>query len=131
MQRNRRVKIIAKDKKQFRLYDIYRCATIGVPSLITGIASYSVTNDASKVVILYETGYKETHFARNEADLKEIVHHVNTKLCNCYKPGRKVQSIRGDKIAIYEAEKTKIVETAKSPAEYERRINSLVNRLGI
>ena len=131
MQRNRRVKIIARDKKQFRLYDIYRCATIGVPSLITGIASYSVAEDTHKIVILYETGYQETHFAQNEADLKEIVHHVNARLGNCYKPGRKIQSIRGDKIAIYEAEKVKIAETAKSPAEYERRINSLVDRLGI
>lgn len=82
-------------KKQFRLYDIYRYATLGKMSRIYGIHSYECNTNASTIVVRFEdtTGeYKNglacNYFANDEDDLKEIVRSVNKRLGNCRKPGR-------------------------------------------
>ena len=83
-----------KEKKQFRLYDIYRYAATGIMSNIRGIDSYECNDDASTVVVRFVdiTGeFNElsvNYFAKSEYDLKQIVKEVNKRLGNCMKPGR-------------------------------------------
>lgn len=126
-----------REKKQFRLYDIYRCATLQEESFIAGIRAYTVDPAATTVRIFYEDDYKETHYAHNESELKEIVHHVNTRLGNCFKPGVKKGTRRKVRPALnrvwleYEAEKAKIAATSKDYVEYERRVAELAIKLGI
>lgn len=124
-------------KKQFRLYDIYRYATTNEMSEIAGITSYEVDSIASVINIIYEGGdiTAETHYAASESDLKEIVRHVNHRLGNCRKPGVKKcnlsQKTNRSLYKLYEQKKHEIAETAKTPAEYERRVKALVKRLRV
>lgn len=126
-------------KKQFRLYDIYRYATVSEMSKIEGITSYEVDSIASTIYITYDGGdiTTETHYAASESDLKEIVRHINHRLGNCSKPGvrkgthRRVRP-KSDKVwTEYEAEKAKIAATSKDYNEYERRVAQLATKLGI
>lgn len=84
-------------KKQFRLYDIYRNASLDKPSNIQGIREYTAEFDHKFMQIrLYVTFYDYEMFedlitidADTEAKLKEFVKRVNKKLKNCKKPGPK------------------------------------------
>ena len=77
-----------KYKKQFRLYDIYRCAVMSEESMIEGIDYYTVDPRASVVRVKYMTDAIIHHYtAKSEDDLKEIIREVNSVLGNCSKPG--------------------------------------------
>lgn len=83
------------EKKQFRLYDIYRYAATGNMSNVRGIIDYEVSEDASVLTIRFEDhtgafkqGISKMYFAKTEYDLKQIVKEVNKRLGNCIKPGR-------------------------------------------
>lgn len=84
-------------KKQFRLYDIYRNASLNKQSVIQGVREYTVEFDHKFMQIrLYVTFYDYEMFedlitidADTEAKLKEFVKRVNKKLKNCKKPGPK------------------------------------------
>lgn len=81
---------LPKYKKQFRLYDIYRCAATGEESHIEGIHSYEVNRDATVITVRYgEYAVSQIYFAKNESELKEIVKFVNKRLGNCLTPGKK------------------------------------------
>lgn len=84
-------------KKQFRLYDIYRKATLDETSAIRGVRSYTVeVNYEFKQIEVSVTFHNYEMFedlitidADTEAKLKEFVKRVNKKLRNCKKPGPK------------------------------------------
>ena len=77
-----------KYKKQFRLYDIYRYAAIGVESKIKGIRSYSVNSNATAITIRFDDcAHSEIYYASNKQELKDIVCSVNKHLGNCDTPG--------------------------------------------
>ena len=77
-------------KKQFRLYDLYRFATIGAQSKIKGITSYECNTTATTIVVHFDsTGENILRFANDEKERKLIVTEINKKLNNCQKPGRK------------------------------------------
>lgn len=84
-------------KKQFRLYDIYRNATLDKPSAIQGVREYTAEFDhkfkQAKVSVTFHN-YEMfedliTIDDDTEAKLKEFVKRVNKKLKNCRKPGPK------------------------------------------
>jgi hypothetical protein len=106
-------------------------------SEIEGITSYEVDSIASTIYITYDGGdiTTETHYAASESDLKEIVRHVNHRLGNCRKPGVKKRNLsqktNRNLYELYEQKKREIAETAKTPAEYERRIKALTKRLRV
>lgn len=88
-------------KKQFRLYDIYRCAATGLTSNINGILEYSVTDDARVIFIMFEDvtgqlkhGIAERFKANTEDELKEVVTEVNKRLGNCRRPGRRARRLK-------------------------------------
>lgn len=84
-------------KKQFRLYDIYRNASLDKQSAIQGVREYTVeiyrTIDKIDIsVTFYDDEMFEdsiTIDADTEAKLKKFVKRVNKKLKNCRKPGPK------------------------------------------
>ena len=84
-------------KKQFRLYDIYRNASLNKQSAIHGIREYNVEFDyKSKQIRVDATFYNYETFeklvtidADAEAELKEFVKRMNKRLKNCKKPGPK------------------------------------------
>lgn len=84
-------------KKQFRLYDIYRKASLDKQSAIQGVREYTVEfNYKFKQVQVSVTFYDYEMFedlitidVEAEAKLKEFVKRVNKKLKNCKKPGPK------------------------------------------
>ena len=84
-------------KKQFRLYDIYRNASLDKQSNIQGIYDYTVeVDDNFKQMYVSVTFYNYEMFENRitidtdaEAKLKEFVKRVNKKLKNCKKPGPK------------------------------------------
>ena len=84
-------------KKQFRLYDIYRNASLDKQSSIQGIREYTAEFDdkfkqAKVSVTFYDYEMFEdliTIDVEAEAKLKEFVKRVNKKLKNCKKPGPK------------------------------------------
>lgn len=79
-----------KKKKQFRLYDIYRCAATGYTSEITGIGTYQVNKDASTITIrLKNDSMVQVYFCSNEDERKDLIKSINKKLGNCQKPGKK------------------------------------------
>jgi hypothetical protein len=79
-----------KYKKQFRLYDVYRCATTGQESNIYGIHKSGVSSDGMTVSVRYtEKDAPVCYFADNEKELKGVVREINKRLNNCHKPGRK------------------------------------------
>ena len=79
-----------KKKKQFRLYDIYRCAATGYTSEIAGIESYEVNKDASTISIIFKyEGINQRYFCSNEDERKDLIKSINKKLGNCQKPGKK------------------------------------------
>ena len=85
------------EKKQFRLYDIYRQATLNKNSAIKGIREYNVEQydivnciDISVTFNDYEMYTDSITIDRDtEAKLKDFVKRVNKKLKNCKKPGPK------------------------------------------
>ena len=84
-------------KKQFRLYDIYRNASLDKQSAIQGVREYTAEfDDKLKQVNVSVTFYDYEIFedlitidVEAEANLKEFVKRVNKKLKNCKKPGPK------------------------------------------
>ena len=79
-----------KKKKQFRLYDIYRCAATGHTSEIAGIGTYQVNKDASTITIrLKNDSMVQVYFCSNEDERKDLIKSINKKLGNCQKPGKK------------------------------------------
>lgn len=84
-------------KKQFRLYDIYRNASLDKQSAIQGVREYTTEFDykfkqAKVSVTFYDYEMFEdliTIAVEAEAKLKEFVKRVNKKLKNCKKPGPK------------------------------------------
>ena len=84
-------------KKQFRLYDIYRKASLDKQSAIQGVREYTAEFDdkfkqAKVSVTFYDYEMFEdliTIDVEAEAKLKEFVKRVNKKLKNCKKPGPK------------------------------------------
>lgn len=85
---------LQKQKKQFRLYDIYRYAATGIMSNIAGIVSYECNDDASTIVVRFEDctgefrkGVAKNYFSKNEFELKQIIKEVNKRLGNCMTPG--------------------------------------------
>lgn len=79
-----------KKKKQFRLYDIYRCAATGYTSEIAGIVTYQVNKDASTISIVFKhEGINQRYFCSNEDERKDLIKSINKKLGNCQKPGKK------------------------------------------
>ena len=91
---NKRQKTKVKDKKQFRLYDIYRYASTGLSSNITGIVSYECDKDCNVIVVRFEDytgelkeGIAVNYFSRNEFELKQVIKDINKRLGNCMKPG--------------------------------------------
>lgn len=86
---NKKVKV----KKQFRLYDVYRCAVTDDASVIMGISSYEVNKEVNMITINYalDRGVdKVVYIVPNEEDLKMAVKAINKRLGNCERPGRKV-----------------------------------------
>lgn len=79
-----------KKKKQFRLYDIYRCAATGYTDEIAGIESYEVNKDASTISIIFKhERINQVYFCSNEEERKDLIKSINKKLGNCQKPGKK------------------------------------------
>ena len=84
-------------KKQFRLYDIYRNASLDKQSAIQGVREYTAEfNYKFRQVKVSVTFYDYEMFedlitidVEAEAKLKEFVKRVNNKLKNCKKPGPK------------------------------------------
>ena len=84
-------------KKQFRLYDIYRNASLDKQSAIQGVREYTAEfDDKFKQIKVSVTFYDYEMFedlitidVEAEAKLKEFVKRVNKKLKNCKKPGPK------------------------------------------
>ena len=84
-------------KKQFRLYDIYRNASLDKQSAIQGVREYTAEFDykfrqAKVSVTFYDYEIFEdliTIDVEAEAKLKKFVKRVNKKLKNCRKPGPK------------------------------------------
>ena len=91
-------------KKQFRLYDIYRNASLDKQSAIQGVREYTVeiyhTIDKIDIsVTFYDNEMFEdsiTIDADTEAKLKKFVKRVNKKLKNCRKPGPKPKNSKKD-----------------------------------
>lgn len=80
-----------REKKQFRLFDVYRQSFTGTSSRIKGIRSYKVAKyfDETEITITYGNGSTTEFMAKNEDELKEVIKKVNKELKNCCKPGRK------------------------------------------
>lgn len=79
-----------KKKKQFRLYDIYRCAATGYTDEIAGIESYEVNKDATTISIIFKhESINQWYFCSNEDERKDLIKSINKKLGNCQKPGKK------------------------------------------
>ena len=91
-------------KKQFRLYDIYRYASLDKQSAIQGVREYNAEFDykfkqAKVSVTFYDYEMFEdliTIAVETEAKLKEFVKRVNKKLKNCKKPGPKPKNSKKD-----------------------------------
>ena len=87
-------------KKQFRLYDIYRNASLDKQSAIQGVREYTAEFDYKfKQIYVSVTFYNYEMFedlitidTNAEAKLKEFVKRVNKKLKNCKKPGPKTKN---------------------------------------
>lgn len=80
-----------REKKQFRLFDIYRQFFTQTLSKIKGIRIYAVERyfDEYKIRVVYIDGSETNFTTKNEDELKEVIKKVNKELKNCRKPGRK------------------------------------------
>lgn len=85
-----------KQKKQFRLYDVYRYATTTQMSNIAGLLSYECNRDATTLTVRfidysgkYETGIPKIYFCNTEKELKKAIKSINKQLGNCMTPGRR------------------------------------------
>lgn len=80
-----------REKKQFRLFDIYRQFFTQTLSKIKGIRTYAIGRyfDEYEVRVVYSNGSETNFTAKNEDELKQIIKQVNKQLKNCSKPGRK------------------------------------------
>ena len=82
-------------KKQFRLYDIYRKASLDEQSAIQGVREYIVEFNYEFMQVQVSVTFNDyemfedliTIDVNTEAKLKEFVKRVNKKLKNCKKPG--------------------------------------------
>jgi hypothetical protein len=72
-----------KQKKQFRLYDIYRYIVTGETSQIKGIHSYDCNKDGSIITVDYDNFVVYTYVASTEDELKNVVTIINKQLGNC------------------------------------------------
>ena len=77
-----------KEKKQFRLFDVYRQSFTGIESNIKGIRAYSCNKDAGKVVVnvVYDDGYSADFVSDGEEELKKMVKKVNKEIKKLLKP---------------------------------------------
>lgn len=73
-----------KQKKQFRLYDIYRYIVTKEKPNVRGIEEFYSNSDAS---VLQVNGH--TYCSIDESELKLAVSAINKSLNNCAKPGPK------------------------------------------
>ena len=80
-----------REKKQFRLFDIYRQFCTQTLSKIKGIRTYAISRyfDEYEIRVVYSNGSETNFTAQDEEELKQIVRQVNKQLKNCSKPGRK------------------------------------------
>ena len=80
-----------KEKKQFRLYDVYRCYTTGKTSWIKGIYQYNIAILSGKyhLVVQFANGNVYDNWCDDEKDLKKVITSINKVLKNCLKPGKK------------------------------------------
>lgn len=84
-----------REKKQFRLFDIYRKFFTQTDSRIRGIQTYGIRRysneyfDEYDIKVIYSDGIETNFTTNNEDGLKQIVRQVNKHLKNCSKPGRK------------------------------------------
>lgn len=66
-----------KIKKQFRLFDLYRYATLGLKSQFEDIEDYDCNSDVSVITItFYGTGQRR-YFAKDENEIKDIIKQIN------------------------------------------------------
>lgn len=90
-------------KKQFRLYDIYRCAVTGEQSSIKGIREYHVRQDEDKVLYINvlidtpESNYPARwasiySLPKEEKRLRHFIKELNKRLIDCKRPGPKKHS---------------------------------------
>lgn len=77
-----------KEKKQFRLFDVYRQSFTGIESNIKGIRKYACNKDAGKVVVnvVYDDGYSADFVSDGEEELKKMVKKVNKEIKKLLKP---------------------------------------------
>lgn len=66
-----------KIKKQFRLFDLYRYAILGLKSQFEGIEDYDCNNDVSVIIVTFCGGGQRIYFAQNENELKDTIKHIN------------------------------------------------------
>ena len=78
-----------KQKKQFRLYDVYRYAVTGVQSNIEGISEYEVNKECTCIKVAFTDGTSRYDWPKNETELKTFIRYTNKLLNNCNKPGPK------------------------------------------
>ena len=80
-----------REKKQFRLFDIYRQFFTKTVCKIKGIRTYSIGEYFGEydIRVTYSNGIETNFTAKNEDELKQIIRKVNKQLKNCLKPGRK------------------------------------------
>lgn len=90
-------------KKQFRLYDIYRCAVTGEQSSIKGIREYQVRQDEDKALCIDVTidtpgsrcpaqWASIVSLPKDEELLRRFIKELNKRLSNCKRPGPKKRS---------------------------------------
>ena len=79
------------EKKQFRLYDIYRYVATKRMSNIMGIRWYTISDDCYTINIRLSSGKDLNYVAHNESRRKDVVREINKILGNTKKPGRKVK----------------------------------------
>ena len=70
-----------REKKQFRLFDIYRQFFTQTVSKIKGIRTYAIGRyfDEYDIRVIYSDGIETNFTAKNEDELKQIIRKVKFK----------------------------------------------------
>ena len=77
-----------KQKKQFRLFDLYRYVVTKERSNIKNIVAYDCNADCSVIEIFYAfPSVSRVYYATNEEELKQVISEINKFLGTCRKPG--------------------------------------------
>lgn len=66
-----------KQRKQMRVYDLYRFAIVGKTSKIRGIRQYWCNDDVTRACISFEKDYTYIFCCRDEQDHKNLIRCVN------------------------------------------------------